>query len=962
MNTELTKAAHGARRQQVIAAATVPVFFGLVACTGRDERMGEVANAVTVTCVDIVADRDATLSDPPMAKNFGTKPILRVGGKDETVLHFDLGSVPATSVIDRATLQLFVAESESSTPIFVHRATQNWSEETITFANFGQAFAPNVIAGFVTTSTNVMKNVDITQQVTRWLSGEHTNHGLVLVSAANEKAVIISREGGTAAQKPQLRVCYAQHVDHCASDPCQNSGTCENTPTSYTCHCQPGFTGTNCETNVDDCAASPCINGVCVDEEAGYTCSCPVGFAGTHCEINIDDCTAAPCLNGGVCQDAIASHTCHCAPGYGGDNCETLIDNCAASPCQNGGSCTNGVDAYTCSCPNGFTGINCEIDVDDCAAQPCKNNGTCIDGTASFTCVCPPDWGGTLCEINLNNCAQQPCLNGASCTNAYGTYTCTCADGYAGTTCEIDVDDCASAPCQNGGACIDGVDAYTCTCPEAYEGEHCEIAKAWQNPVNVAANGTSLLKAGTAADWDAGASSFQTIASGQEGYMEFTAGEINTYRVAGLGVGDGDQSYADVDFAVSLSAGGGLGVYESGQYRGSFGAFNSGDRMRVEVIDGHVRYLRNGAIFYSSTQPVPAEALRIDTSLFSAGATIQNAVIATCSAGDANCHRTLTWNNAAFVSTDGDSLNKDLGSNGWFGGASSLESISCGRGYTTFVATETTTDRMIGLGDGDTDASYLDIEYAIRLAANGSFSVYESGTSRGVFGTYVTGDVFRVEIDLLTVRYSRNGAVFYTSTVPASPLAYYRVDASLYDQGATIEGVTLVDLDAGADATCGALAFWTGVHADTLAKSNHLLRASGDAAFNTGAFSIAAIPSGQNGYMEFTAGETNTHRVAGLGTDHVDHDYTDIEFAIFLAAGGAFSVYESGQYRGTFGAYSRGDRMRVEVLDGQVRYLRNGAVFYTSALAPPTAPLHIDTSLWSVGATIQDAVITCAGC
>lgn len=206
MNTELTKAAHGARRQQVIAAATVPVFFGLVACTGRDERMGEVANAVTVTCVDIVADRDATLSDPPMAKNFGTKPILRVGGKDETVLHFDLGSVPATSVIDRATLQLFVAESESSTPIFVHRATQNWSEETITFANFGQAFAPNVIAGFVTTSTNVMKNVDITQQVTRWLSGEHTNHGLVLVSAANEKAVIISREGGTAAQKPQLRI------------------------------------------------------------------------------------------------------------------------------------------------------------------------------------------------------------------------------------------------------------------------------------------------------------------------------------------------------------------------------------------------------------------------------------------------------------------------------------------------------------------------------------------------------------------------------------------------------------------------------------------------------------------------------------------------------------------------------------------------------------------------------------
>ena len=38
-------------------------------------------------------------------------------------------------------------------------------------------------------------------------------------------------------------------IDECASGPCQNSVGCNDQVNSYTCNCQPGWTGIHCETS-----------------------------------------------------------------------------------------------------------------------------------------------------------------------------------------------------------------------------------------------------------------------------------------------------------------------------------------------------------------------------------------------------------------------------------------------------------------------------------------------------------------------------------------------------------------------------------------------------------------------------------------------------------------------------------------------------------------------------------------
>ncbi|XP_037673897.1 neurocan core protein isoform X2 [Choloepus didactylus] len=79
----------------------------------------------------------------------------------------------------------------------------------------------------------------------------------------------------------------------------------------------------------EPCENNPCLHGgTCKANDTVYSCSCDQGFAGENCEIDIDDCVCSPCENGGTCVDEVNGFVCICLPSYGGSLCEKDTEGC----------------------------------------------------------------------------------------------------------------------------------------------------------------------------------------------------------------------------------------------------------------------------------------------------------------------------------------------------------------------------------------------------------------------------------------------------------------------------------------------------------------------------------------------------------------------------------------------------------------------------------------------------------
>ncbi|KAM8902916.1 protocadherin Fat 4 isoform 2-T2 [Spinachia spinachia] len=169
--------------------------------------------------------------------------------------------------------------------------------------------------------------------------------------------------------------------DPCHIEPCTNGATCNKniyigqdvaalessavifvSPQKeiFNCSCLAGFTGTLCEDDINECEVNPCENrGTCVNTPGSFYCHCQSGFSGSFCSTDGDECLKLKCQNGGTCTSTQDGYHCHCILGFEGEVCELFIDHCRSAPCVQG-SCTNSQRGFSCRCPFGVSGIHCE--------------------------------------------------------------------------------------------------------------------------------------------------------------------------------------------------------------------------------------------------------------------------------------------------------------------------------------------------------------------------------------------------------------------------------------------------------------------------------------------------------------------------------------------------------------------------------------------------------------------------
>ena len=113
------------------------------------------------------------------------------------------------------------------------------------------------------------------------------------------------------------------------------------------------------------------------------------------------------------------------------------------------------------------------------------------------------------------------------------------------------------------------------------------------------------------------------------------------------------------------------------------------------------------------------------------------------------------------MSASGTTIQKSGGCSGCPDASAVSEQQISGSGSFQFTVTETGTLRFIGLSAGGIGTQPGDIAFSLRLQGGTAevreFGSYKSETS------FQSGDTFRIAVENGTVRYSKNGSVFYTS-------------------------------------------------------------------------------------------------------------------------------------------------------------------------------------------------------
>jgi RHS repeat-associated protein len=153
----------------------------------------------------------------------------------------------------------------------------------------------------------------------------------------------------------------------------------------------------------------------------------------------------------------------------------------------------------------------------------------------------------------------------------------------------------------------------------------------WTDVVGSVANGNGLTRTLSGNSWNtSGAASSQILPANTDGWVEFTANEINKARMVGLSDQNTNNDYTTIDYALYARNDALISIYEGGVAKATIsGAYSAGDIFRIQRTGTAIKYFRNGTEIYPNgatvTQTPSTSTLVVDASIYNTAGTVANA-------------------------------------------------------------------------------------------------------------------------------------------------------------------------------------------------------------------------------------------------------------------------------------------------------------------------------------------------
>lgn len=239
---------------------------------------------------------DASIQSTSPTWPFGGNASLMAGTSGastrQTLFSFDVSAIPPGSTVTLASVRLRAAPQAGSTTIQVHEVNSPWSEGTVTWSNFGGAYAPAVTTSFSNGGAGFGGPVsfDVTALADAWVNGAAPNNGVLLEHSGASSAFRSSETPGIV-DRPAVDICYDPPTAPCTPPSCDDGDPCTQDSCDPATGCQHAALadGTTCADSdacngTETCQGGSCTSG-CADPviqvSTGSYHSCLLRASGT---------------------------------------------------------------------------------------------------------------------------------------------------------------------------------------------------------------------------------------------------------------------------------------------------------------------------------------------------------------------------------------------------------------------------------------------------------------------------------------------------------------------------------------------------------------------------------------------------------------------------------------------------------------------------------------------------------